>query len=126
MENKKRVLYVDDDEEIISVQKQILERFGYDVSPYLNPMEALEHFRTDPEQYDIAIVDMVMTSLKGDVLAREFKKLNPVLPIILCTGYGADMAEAKVRELGIEGFLIKPIVYDVMLKTLKRVLKGTC
>ena len=124
MENKKRVLYVDDDEQIILVQQQILERFGYDVSPYLNPVDALEDFRLASERYDIAIIDLVMPSLNGDLLAREIKKVNPVLPIILCTGYGAEIAEKQVRELGIEGFLVKPIAYKVMLETVSRLLKG--
>jgi DNA-binding NtrC family response regulator len=124
MENKKRVLYVDDDEQIILVQQQILERFGYDVSPYLNPVDALEDFRLASERYDIAIIDLVMPSLNGDLLAREIKKVNPVLPIILCTGYGAEIVEKQVSELGIEGFLVKPIAYKVMLEMVSRLLKG--
>lgn len=124
MENKKRVLYIDDDEEIIFVQKQILERFGYNVSPYLNSIDALEHFRMASEQYDIAIIDLVMPSLNGDLLALEIKKVNPVLPIILCTGYSAEIAEKQVSELGIEGFLVKPIAYKDMLETVARLLEG--
>ena len=123
MENKKRVLYVDDDEQILLVQQQILERFGYDVSSYLNAIGALNHFRMASGLYDIAIIDLVMPSLNGELLTREIKKLNPVLPIILCTGYGAEIAEKKVSELGIEGFLVKPISYKVMLETMSRILK---
>lgn len=124
MKKKKRILYVDDDEEIIFVQKSILERFGYEVSIYSNPLAALEQFQAASEKYDIAIIDLLMPSLNGDVLAYEMKKLKPAFPIILCTGYDAGMAETIVRELGVEGFLIKPIAYKVMLKTLECVLKA--
>lgn len=122
MRQKKHILYVDDDKEIILVQKQILERFGYEVSTYLNPVEALENFKMASDQYDIAVIDLLMPSLKGDLLAREIKRLNPVLPIILCTGYDAELAEKQVSDVNVEGFLIKPIAYDLMLNMLARLL----
>jgi len=120
MEKKPRVMYVDDDVDVIFVQQEILSHFGYEVSAYTHPIDALEHFRSDPEHFDAVIVDLVMPLMNGDQLACEIKKLNPNLPIILCTGFGAELAEQKVSELGIDGFLIKPIARKLMLETLSR------
>lgn len=123
MTEKSHVLYVDDDEDIVFIQERILTRYGYDVSVFLHPMDALEHFRCCPEQFDIAIVDLVMPTMNGDQLACEIKKLNPDLPVVLCTGFGSEMAEQQVKDLGLNGFLIKPIARNIMLETVSRLVK---
>lgn len=123
MADKSHVLYVDDDEDIVYIQEKILERYGYDVSVFLHPMDALEHFKSYPERFDIAIVDLVMPSMNGDQLASELKKLKPNLPVVLCTGFGSEIAEQQVKDLGLNGFLIKPIARNTMLETVSRLVK---
>lgn len=123
MAEKSHVLYVDDDEDIVFIQERILVRCGYDVSVFLRPMDALECFRSHPERFDIAIVDLVMPLMNGDQLACELKKLKPNLPVVLCTGYGSEIAEQQVKDLGLNGFLIKPIARKIMLDTVSRLVK---
>ena len=123
MAEKSHVLYVDDDEDIVFIQERILARYGYDVSVFLHPTDALEHFRSYPKQFDIAIVDLVMPTMNGDQLACELKKLNPTLPVVLCTGFGSEIAEQQVKDLGLNGFLIKPISRNIMLETVSRLVK---
>ena len=123
MDKTPHILYVDDDTDIIFVQERILAHFGYKVTAFKQPMDALEHFRSNPDQFDAAIVDLVMPCMEGDKLAREIKKLNPDLPVILCTGFGAEIAEQQICELGLDGFLVKPIARDLMLETLSHLIR---
>jgi DNA-binding NtrC family response regulator len=99
MEKTPHILFVDDDEDIISVQQQMLAHFEYKVSAFTYPIDALEHFRSDPKSFDAAIVDLTMPLMNGDQLACEIKQLNPNLPVILCTGFGAGIAQERVCEL---------------------------
>lgn len=116
MKKKQHILYIDDDQDIVFAQQRILAHYGYAVSAFTHPMEAIEYFRSDPESFDIAIVDLVMPVMKGDQLAAELKSLKPNLPVVLCTGFGTDIAETQVKALGIEGFLLKPIASKLMLE----------
>ena len=118
MNRKPHILYVDDDEDIITFQQALLPRYGYEVSAFMNPLEALAHFRFNTECFDVAIIDLVMPEMKGDQLAAELKKLKPNLPIVLCTGFGTEIADNRVAELGLGGFLNKPVASKLLIETI--------
>ncbi len=103
------VLLVDDEKDIISIEKQILEHLGYTVTPHTSSVEALETFRSSPGKFDIVITDMAMPNISGDKLSVELAKIRPGIPIILCTGFSDTMSEEKAASIGIKGFLFKPI-----------------
>jgi DNA-binding NtrC family response regulator len=50
-----------------------------------------------------------MPNMTGADLAREILAIRPDMPIILCTGYSETMSEEKAREIGIKGFIMKPL-----------------
>lgn len=112
-----RVLLVDDEESIISMEKQILERLGYRVTPFAGSLEALEAFKAAPEGFDLVITDMAMPKMSGDKLAAELIKIRPGIPILICTGFNEAMTEDKIKSLGIKGLLLKPMMMkDLDLK----------
>jgi CheY-like chemotaxis protein len=61
-------------------------------------MEALQAFKAQSGKVDLVITDMTMPNMTGDMLAREFKKLRPEMPIILCTGF-SEHIEKKTAIL---------------------------
>jgi PAS domain S-box-containing protein len=117
-----RVLLVDDEEAIIEMEKQILERLGYQVSSRVSSIEALEAFRANPDKFDLVITDMFMPKMSGDKLAVELIKIRPDIPVLLCTGYSARMTDEKIKSLGIRGFLMKPIISRDFAKKIRKVL----
>ena len=117
-----RVFLVDDEDSIITMEKQILERLGYQVTSRTSSFEALEAFRATPDKFDLVITDMSMPKMSGDKLAVELIKIRPNSPILLCTGFSEGMTDEKIKTLGIKGFLMKPIEKKALAKKIREIL----
>ncbi len=102
----------------------MLERLGYRVTSRISSMEALETFRSPSDQIDLVITDMTMPNMTGEQLAFELKHIRKDLPVILCTGFSEKMSKEKAEYLGIDGFLMKPIVKSELSKQIRAVLDG--
>ena len=119
---KERILLIDDEEQIIDIEQQILERLGYHVTPKTDSQEALEEFAAQPDRFDLVITDMTMPKMTGDQLARRMMAIKPQIPVILCTGFNATISEEKALAMGIVKFVMKPIVKDELASTIRTVL----
>lgn len=120
-----RVLFVDDEAMLVDMSRQILQRLGYRVTACTSSLEALRHFQDDPAAFDLVITDMTMPHMTGRDLAEELLKINPALPIILCTGFSEAITEEAAKHLGIQAFILKPIVMGELAETMRRVLDST-
>lgn len=116
------IFLVDDEKNIIGMEKEMLERLGYQVSSYTNSIEALEAFRTTPDTFDLVITDTAMPDLSGDKLAMELIKIRQDIPILLCTGFSETMSEEKATSLGIAGFILKPILLKDLSQKIRQLL----
>lgn len=115
-----KILLVDDEEAIIVMEKQILERLGYHVTSCAGSTEALETFKFHPDQFDLVLTDMAMPHMQGDKLAQELFRIRPDIPILLCTGFSETMTEDRIKSLGIKGLVLKP----VMMKDIAQKIRG--
>ena len=118
------ILFVDDEEALLDVEKHLLETQGYKVTTKSSAIEALDTFRTQPGEFDLVITDMTMPNMTGDELARELMKIRPDVPIILCTGFSEFITEEMARSMGIRCFIMKPFVTHKIARTIRRVLNG--
>ena len=116
------ILLVDDEDTIVFMEKQILERLGYSVVSRTSSVEALEAFRAAPDKFDLVITDMAMPNMSGDQLAPALIKIRPDIPILLCTGFSERLPEEKAKSMGIKGFLMKPIIKKDLSKMIREVL----
>ncbi len=119
---KERILLIDDEEQIIDIEQQILERLGYKVTSKTDSEEALEEFAAQPDRFDLVITDMTMPKMTGDQLARRMMDIKPQIPVILCTGFNETISEEKALAMGIDKFVMKPIVKDELASTIRTVL----
>jgi len=117
-----KILLVDDEETIISMERLMLERLGYHVTSRTSSIEALEAFRAAPDKFDLVITDMAMPNMPGNKLSAELIKIRPDIPILLCTGFSETMSEEKAVSIGIKGFLWKPIVMKDLSQKIREVL----
>ena len=120
-----QILFVDDEQAAAKMVPIILQRLGYQVAVYTNPMSALFAFRDQPDQFDLVITDLTMPGMTGEDLAEQLLQIRPDLPIILCSGYGAAMDREEIQQRGIRELLSKPYTKDLLDATIRRVLAGS-
>jgi len=116
------ILFVDDEQTMVDLNRQRLERLGYQVKSTTKPVEALEWFKANPEQFDVIITDMTMPRMTGDRLAAEVLKIRPQMPVIICTGYSERMSAKKAESLGVRKYIEKPIDIRNLAAALREVL----
>jgi len=117
-----RILLVDDELPIVDSLRKMLEFHGYHVTAKTSSVEALELFRLAARDFDLVITDQTMPYLTGDQLVLGMKKIRPEIPIILCTGFSVIIDEIKARALGIDAFLMKPVLRKELVETIRKVL----
>ena len=120
-----RILFVDDEKAIVHMAHEMLTRMEYHVTGFTAGERALETFKSDPFAFDLVITDLTMPNLTGDQLAREIKAVRPEIPVIICTGFSDRMDEAKCRNMGIDGFIMKPIGRRELARSIRAVLDRT-
>ena len=116
-----RILFVDDEEMIVSLAQQTLEQLGYHVTSHTSSMAALEAFKAKPDNYDLVITDMTMPKMTGAQLTAELREIRPDIPVILCTGYSETINEEKIEIMGISAYIEKPILRNKMAEVIQRV-----
>lgn len=114
----KRILIVDDNEEVIKVLKKGLQQQGYKVVYYTSPIQALKVWKANYNLYDIVITDFMMSDMRGNELAREMKAVKPGIPIILMTGYMDSELVEKDKDI-FDGYLPKPIEISALVRLIK-------
>ena len=116
------ILFIDDEQSLVNLGRQILGRLGYSVITRTSSSEALDLFRKNPDQFDLVVTDMTMPHMQGDRLAKELIKIDPDIPVILFTGYSDQIDEEKAKEMGIAAYIMKPVAMREMANTIRKVL----
>ena len=116
------ILFIDDELALVKLGHQILESLGYKVTTRTSSIEALELFKAQPGRFDLVITDMTMPLMTGKELSAKLIKIRPDIPIILCTGFSSRINEEKGSAIGIQAFVMKPILRRTMAETIRRVL----
>ena len=113
-----RVLFVDDEEELVSAVIERLEIRGVAARGATNGVDALHLI--DSEEFDVVVVDVKMPGLGGLGLIRRIKARRPDLQVVLLSGHGsAEDAEEGMR-LGAVDYLMKPVNIDTLVDILRR------
>jgi CheY-like chemotaxis protein len=116
------LLLVDDEESVVRLEKQMLERLGYKVVAQSSSIDALELFKANPDDYDLVVTDMTMPNMTGDKLAKEILTIRSDIPVIICTGFSERINKEQAEAIGVNGFLMKPVVKSEMAQMVRKVL----
>lgn len=119
-----RIMVVDDEQAIASMLQELLNMHGAIVSAYNQPHEALTAFLSDPGGFDLVITDETMPGLTGLDMARDMLKMQPDLPVILCTGYSEQVNADIARKNGIAAFMHKPLEINALLHSIQELRPG--
>src|SRR5215218_9259855 len=83
--NLKKILLMDDEADVISVFKMVLEMNGFEVDTYTDPVAALSNFK--PNSYGLALLDIKMSPLNGFELYRKMKNIDGSLKACFITAF---------------------------------------
>lgn len=120
-----RILFLDDDPAIATLGEDWFTALGYTVVVMTDSQQALAVFRDNPQAFDLVVTDQTMPHMTGDRLARALLRIRPTLPIILCTGYSATLSADTAYELGIAAFVLKPVDWEDLARTVRQILDKT-
>jgi DNA-binding NtrC family response regulator len=125
IQRKASILIVDDEPDILTIFKKAVELAGYSTYGFVNPSAALEHFRQDPKAYQAVITDVRMPGMSGFDLAREIRRMNRDVKIILMSSFEISMPEFKkvLPSLEIDGIFDKPVGLDKLNAIIKSIVK---
>ena len=121
MSKPSRILVVDDDESIRMVLKAILEDEGYVVDLAENGKEAIE--KSNVIFYNMALIDVRLPDMEGTELLGAIKETTPNMVKIIITGYPTLQNAVEAVNKHADGYIIKPLNMENLLKTLKKHLK---
>ena len=121
MNNKKRILLVEDDPNFGIILRDFLKMNEYDVILAKNGMEGFEKFKKF--EFNLCILDVMMPYKDGFTLATEIKSISPDIPIIFLTAKSMKEDVLKGYKVGADDYLKKPFDSDVLLFKIKAILK---
>ena len=118
------ILLVDDEEAILEVGQQALERLGFEVETARDGLEAVDRFSRRPEAFRLALVDLTMPRMNGRDCFRLLRILRPDLPVLLSSGFSEQESVKDFLGEGLAGFIQKPYSLDRLRQVLAGVMRS--
>ena len=115
----KKLLIVDDDIPFKDRLSKSMEKKGFEVESFSNPIEVIERIKIS--NFDYAIVDMRLETNSGLELIKEMKKISPNTKTLLLTGYGNIATAVAAIKSGAIDYLPKPAEIDQIYEALTSV-----
>jgi phosphoserine phosphatase RsbU/P len=118
----KKILLVDDEEQLISIMENVLREEGFAVKKLLSAEEALKSFAAYSP--DLVISDVRMEEMDGFTLFEKIKKLKntKTVPFIFLTALDDRLGQQRANKLGATAYVSKPFDVDELVSIVKKVL----
>jgi len=116
------ILFVDDEETILQIGKQLLERLGYHVIEAASGPAAIEIFEKKRESVHIVILDMIMPGMSGGEAYDRLREVDPNVKVLLSSGYSINGLARKILDRGCSGFIQKPYNLRELSKKIRQIL----
>jgi DNA-binding response OmpR family regulator len=122
---QKRILIIDDEEDITIALRTVLEEYGFKTDSYTDPVLALKNFKNG--QYDLVILDIKMPGFDGFLLYEKLKKIDSDVKICFLTASEYFRKEIRKEhgfdEFNQELFLRKPIEINDLVRVVEKLLE---
>lgn len=116
-QSKKRILVVDDDEDIRETLKSLLTKKGYIVDTANDGATAIQLSESTP--YNLALLDVVLPDMEGTQLLVKLKPTTPRMRKIMVTGHASLDNAIRAVNMGADGYLIKPVSPPELLRVIE-------
>ncbi|MDD2356439.1 MAG: response regulator transcription factor [Thiovulaceae bacterium] len=118
----KRILLIEDEVEMQELIKNYLLNYGYDVTAFIHPKEAIEDFKVNKAKYDIVILDLMLPEMDGFDVCKRLKTLGDI-PVIISSARGDIGNKIHGFEIGADDYLAKPYEPRELVLRIEAVLK---
>jgi len=118
------VLIIEDEEHLVELFRQILERLGYSVLQARTGEEAVEVAKTFDGRIDLALLDIKLPGISGNQVYPLIMEARPNLKVIVCSGYSIDGPAQEILDAGAQAFIQKPFLISTLAEKLKEVLEN--
>jgi signal transduction histidine kinase/CheY-like chemotaxis protein len=122
LQGSETVLLLDDEDLIIDVGKQFLEKMGYKVLIAKSGTEAIDIYKKNSHRIDMVIIDIIMPDMGGGEAYDRLKEINPEIKVLLSSGYSINGQATEILERGCQGFIQKPFKLKDLSKKLREIL----
>ena len=116
------ILIVDDEDVIVDVGRQMLEKLGYRVLTAQSGEEALQHVKTRLADIDLIILDMIMPGQSGGEVFDRIKEIDPEMDVLLSSGYSLNGQAQRILQRGCRGFIQKPFSLSALSTKIREIL----
>ncbi len=118
----KNILLIDDEDYIVEVVNEILETVNYQHFSYTDPKEGISVYKKLWSSIDLVILDYAMPLLNGRDVLIELRKINPIVKVVINSGYSKDEIDHLMSGVPINAFIQKPNKPDELLSVVQNVL----
>jgi two-component system, cell cycle sensor histidine kinase and response regulator CckA len=116
------ILLAEDDPVVRQLAERILRQAGYTLLIAADGAQAIELFETHADIISLALLDAVMPKRTGREIYEQIKRDKPDLPVVICTGYDADLGQLRfLKENGLR-WIQKPFDQEVLLSCVRDIL----
>jgi two-component system response regulator HydG len=122
MNEKPKILVVDDNQDLLETFAMIFKRRGYSVQTAGNGLSAVDKFKD--QQFDVTLMDIVMPEMNGVDAFKKIKEIQPGASIILMTAYSDEELIRTARHEGAHQIIHKPIRIDKLLELINETAEG--
>jgi CheY-like chemotaxis protein len=116
----KRVLYLDDEQPLVTLAARYLRKRGHAVEGFVNPQEAVRAFAAHPDRYDVVVTDMSMPSMSGFDVARAMLDVRPDISILMMSGYVRPEDRDAAIATGVKELMLKPSTIEELADAIDR------
>ena len=120
IDTNKKVLLVEDNELNYEIAKTVLEEAGFMVDGASNGKEAID--KASDNTYDVILMDIQMPIMDGYEATKELRRLGNKTPIIAMTANAFSEDRKKAKEVGMDGYIPKPIDVNKLVSTIVNIL----
>jgi len=117
------LLVVDDEDLVLDVAANMLEKLGYTALTAQNGTAAVDIFEAHKDEIKMVVLDIIMPGMGGGEVYDKIKTINPDVKVLLASGYSVDGQAIELLERGCNGFMQKPFTMEELSGKVEQILR---
>ena len=115
------VLIIEDEEIILNLAKDILEKYGYTVLTAEDGQKGIDEYVKNKDTIDLILLDLTMPEMSGQMVFEEMLKIDPKIRVIISSGHSDEETRKGILSLA-KGYVKKPYKMNELTQAVRAVL----